>query len=208
MAYEYEIFLRYRRIDADWVRWTKSNFLRPLRSQLNLGGQCRLFFDEQIEHGGAWPEALGSALGRSLLFIPILSPSYFQSSWCRLEMATAYQRHTQLGGLTSSGPKFILPVTINDGDKFPADVQRLQQFRDFTAFANVDLCPDSHRQMEFTQKIGEWVNDTVRPALDRAPAWDQSFATSCETAFAESFVLQQARHAPLPTLAATSTRSS
>lgn len=37
-------------MDEDWVRWTRDNFVRPLRSLLRPAlGDVRIFLDEQIE---------------------------------------------------------------------------------------------------------------------------------------------------------------
>jgi TIR domain len=78
--YEYEIFISYRRMDDDWVRWTRGNFAHPLRSLLRpVLGTVHIFIDEQIETGSTWPAHLARAHTRSRLLIPILSRDYFRS---------------------------------------------------------------------------------------------------------------------------------
>ena len=104
MAYEYDFFISYRRSDDDWVRWTQEHFVRLLRSLLRPAlGQVRVFVDQDIEAGTAWPPRLAQALARSRLMVPILCRDYFRSDWCQLELALMYHREqaVHLGGGTS-----------------------------------------------------------------------------------------------------------
>jgi hypothetical protein len=115
-------------MDEDWVRWTRENFVRPLRSLLRpaLGDVC-IFVDEQIETGSSWPDRLAGALARSRLFIPVLSRDYFRSDWCRLELGLMFERERlcDLRNLANPGG-IILPVIIDDGDTFPSQVQAIK----------------------------------------------------------------------------------
>src|SRR5258708_1301966 len=84
--YENHIFISYRRPDAGGVRWTRDNFVRALTSLLRPRlGPIRVFMDETIEDGAAWPNHLARSLSRSRIMVPVLSRDYFQSDWCRLE---------------------------------------------------------------------------------------------------------------------------
>ncbi len=66
--YEHDIFISYRRMDEEWIHWTRNNFLRPLRSLLRPAlGNVGIFVDDQIETGASWPARLARALARSRL---------------------------------------------------------------------------------------------------------------------------------------------
>ena len=126
--YEHDIFVSYRRMDEEWVYWTQKNFLRPLRSLLRPAlGEVRIFVDDRIETGASWPASIARAHARSRLMIPILSRDYFNSDWCRLELALMHHREQLLGYRTpAQDAVLILPVVIDDGDSFPPEVQAMQ----------------------------------------------------------------------------------
>ena len=48
--YKYDIFVSYRRMSEEWVRWTRENFCQTLRTFLLPGiSKISIFLDEQIE---------------------------------------------------------------------------------------------------------------------------------------------------------------
>ena len=116
--YEHDIFISYRRMNEDWIKWTRENFIRPLRSLLQPGlGSVKIFVDNQIETGASWPAYLARALARSRLLIPVLSRDYFNSDWCRLELALMHHREGLVNFRTPANSEvLILPVVIDDGD--------------------------------------------------------------------------------------------
>lgn len=198
--YEYNIFISYRRMNEDWVRWTRDNFVRSLRAVLLPSlHNVSIFFDEQIETGSSWPDHLARALARSQLMIPILCPNYFHSDWCRLELALMHHREKQLGYRTPANPnRLILPMVLNDGNCFPPEVQAMQS-KAIHAFANPFMRTDSPRQEEFAECLRKWC-PCIEQTLETVPAYDPSWETLAHDQFKETFRIAVAKQKTLPSL--------
>jgi hypothetical protein len=198
--YEYHIFVSYRRSDGDWVRWTRDNFVKPLRSLLRPAlGNVRVFLDEQIETGSDWPMHLSRALSRSRLMIPVLSRDYFNSAWCRLELALMVEREKQSQLRTPQQPEgLILPFVIDDGDSFPPEVQAMQAEK-IHEFANPWILPTSPRHEEFTQRLHDWC-PCVERALQRVPSYDSAWEQLARERFQDQFRIRIAAQTTLPGL--------
>ena len=171
--YEHHIFVSYRRSDEEWVRWTRENVVRFLRSLLRPAlGQVSVYMDETIETGASWPEHLALNQARSRLLVAILSRDYFQSDWCRLELALMSARERAAGLRTQGNPGgLIVPLVIDDGDLFPAEIQAIQSER-IHNFANPFMRPDSPRQEELAEIIRTRVCPSVERMLQSVPEFD------------------------------------
>lgn len=198
--YEHDIFISYRRMDKDWIRWTSENFLRPLRSLLRPGsGNLRIFVDDQIETGSSWPARLARAHTRSRLLIPVLSRDYFNSEWCRLELALMYHREDLVGYRTPAQDSvLILPLVIDDGDCFPPEVQAMQGER-IHDFANPCMSTNGLRQEEFAAHLKQWC-PRVEEALQTIPNYDPAWEDIARAQFAEMFRIKVAAQKTLPSL--------
>lgn len=199
--YEHHVFVSYRRSDEDWVRWTRENFVRPLRTLLRPAlGNIHIFADEQIETGASWPLRLAIALGRSRLMIPVLSRDYFISHWCQLEITLMYQREQELGFRTAEKPDgLILPVVIDDGDSFPSEVRAMQAEK-IHGFANPFMRIDSPRQEMFAEWIRIWC-PTIERSLMNVPPFDARWTDLAQNRFEERFRMQIQTQTTLPRLA-------
>jgi hypothetical protein len=198
--YEHHIFLSHRRSNPDTVRWTRECFLRPLRSQL---GQAipglSIFFDEQIDQGASWPDALASAHARSRILVPVLSPDYFASDWCRLELALMCERERRLGYRTAADPRsLIFPVVINDGDRFPPDIRAIQN-HPLQAHSNIDIQPKSPEQTALTESIRLWSESLITP-LENPPPCDDAWATIAHDQFRDTFRIHTGVQTTVPSL--------
>jgi hypothetical protein len=198
--YEHDIFISYRRMDKDWIRWTNDNFLRPLRSLLRPGlGNVRIFVDDQIETGSSWPARLARAHTRSRLLIPVLSRDYFNSDWCRLELALMYHREDLVGYRTPAQDSvLILPLVIDDGHSFPPEVQAMQG-EPIHDFANPCMSTDGVRQEEFAAHLKQWC-PRVEQALQTIPQYDPAWEDIARAQFAEMFRIKVAAQKTLPSL--------
>ena len=198
--YEHHIFLSYRRMDEDWVRWTRDNFVRPLRSLLRPAlGNVRIFLDEQIEAGVSWPARLAAAHTRSRLLIPVLSRDYFNSDWCRLELALMCEREKRLGFRTPGKPQvLILPFVIDDGNCFPPEVQAMQG-EAIHKFANPCMCTNTPSQEAFAEHLRQWC-PRVEQALEAVPPFDPLWESLAQDQFSQMFRIKTEQVKTLPGL--------
>jgi hypothetical protein len=198
--YEYDIFVSYRRMDDNWVRWTRENFVRSLRSLLWPAlGKVEIFVDEQIETGASWPAHLARAHARSRLLVPILSRIYFGSDWCRLELALMRHRESTLGYRTAAKPSgLILPFVIDDGNSFPPEVQAMQAEK-IHQFANPYMRVDSLRQEDFAEHLRKWC-PCLEAALKVVPPFDPAWENLAHDQFMEMFRIALQTQKTLPAL--------
>lgn len=177
MSYSYDIFLSYSRKDPvlDWVR---SYFKRELEGWLRetMAGEPRIFRDEDsLETGVTWPLALQQGLHRSKVVVAVLSPSYFRSSWCRVEWSTIRQREQQLGLRTQGHTRgLIYPVCFSDGDCFPADCKNIQ-YRDLSRWNRAS--PAFRKTLAYDRFISEMqvIAGELAILLESVPAWQEDF---------------------------------
>jgi hypothetical protein len=197
--YESDIFISYRRTDEVWVRWTRENFMRPLRSLLQPAlGEVRIFIDESIETGMTWPPFLACALARSRLIIPVLSRGYFQSEWCRLELAIMYRREQMTCLRTFENPwGLIIPVVIDDGDCFPPEIQQIQG-EQIHEFANPFIRIDSPKQEAFAERLRTMLCPSIQKALEKVPPFNPDWEQIVHDEFTEKFhiITQSQRTVP------------
>ena len=187
-------------MDEDWVRWTQENLVRPLRSLLRPAlGDVRIFLDEQIETGVSWPARLAAAHTRSRLLVPVLSRDYFNSPWCRLELALMYEREKLLGFRTLDKPQvLILPFIIDDGECFPPEVQAMQG-EGIHKFANPFMCTNTPSQEAFAEHLRHWCPRAVQ-ALQFVPPLDPQWGTLAHDQFNQTFQIKSQTLKTLPGL--------
>jgi hypothetical protein len=199
--YLHDIFISYRRWDEDWIRWTEKNFVRPLRALLRPGlGNVKIFVDTQIESGTSWPLRLAKALACSKILVPVLSRDYFQSDWCRLELALMLERERLTGFCCRSNPTgLILPIVIDDGDCFPPEIQAIQTKQKFHDFANPCMCLDSPKQEHFAGAIKAWLPD-IELALGQVPPFDPNWENVAHDQFMHLFKIKMQTQTTIPGL--------
>jgi TIR domain len=176
MAYQYDVFVSYRRQNP--VRgWVQEQF-HPLLTQWlaeSMPEEPSIFIDEGIETGETWPDTLRHALKTSRLLVPVLSPPYFRSRWCRAELDTMLAREQELGMRTPHNRDgLILPIRFHDGEHFPAHMRQMQP-EDFTPWAfGAPYFADSAHNIGFVEAVKQLA---VRLAarLPHVPAWDPAW---------------------------------
>ena len=198
--YEYDIFVSYRRMDKVWIKWTQENFIRPLRTLLRPGlGSVKIFVDGQIETGASWPAYLARALARSRLLIPVLSRDYFNSDWCRLELALMHHRETLVNFRTPANSEvLILPVVIDDGDSFPPEVQAMQG-EPIHEYALPFMTVDGPRQENFAAHLKQWC-PRIEQALQTIPPYNPAWEAVAHDQFDAMFKLKMAVQKTVPGL--------
>jgi hypothetical protein len=178
MAYEYDVFLSYKRGKV-FGRWVFETFLPLLKEYLANSlnkNEVEIFCDTQeIPPGAAWPQKLQNALTCSRCLIAIWLPAYFHSEWCTKELSLMLYREKQLGYRTLQNPLgLIIPFKVHDGEYFPEFVNDIQCF-DCTNFARVgEGFEKTPRYIEFQDQMIEWVED-VAEVIRQAPLWQEEW---------------------------------
>jgi len=199
--YENDIFISYRRSDVDWVRWTRENLVRALTSLLRVRlGAIKVFVDETIEDGASWPNHLAMSLSRSRVMIAVLSRDYFKSDWCKLELALMHDRERTGNLRTSTNPwGLIIPVVIDDGNCFPAEVQAMQG-ESLHDFANPFMRPDSPKQEAMADVLRTKCCASIERALTLAPPYDPAWEQIAHKQFEGVFQVHMQSQKTVPSL--------
>jgi hypothetical protein len=123
---QYDIFLSHSSDDAEWV----TALYRRLRRFRVSGRPMQVFLAEAaIGPGDSVPRALSTALDESQHLLMVLSPSWVESEWCRLENEVAAWRDP------AADHRVLLPLLLKDC-KLPPFLRRLQHidFRDGSGY--------------------------------------------------------------------------
>ena len=166
MAYSHDVFISYRR-DTFRDEWLIDHFIPIFKSfvkeaitaeadrdpdtiffdQTELDDSIRVFDLKGIEPGQNWQNALEEAIKTSRCVVTLWSPQYFRSKWCNIEWRSFRERGIPLN------LDLVVPVTVFDGEKFPADakVPQLASLNDYViGGAGFKLTAD---YVKFTQKV-------------------------------------------------------
>lgn len=170
MDYEHQVFISYTHENL-WTGWVQELFVPRLEAFLRLQvgrDNSKIFVDNQIQSGARWADVLKHKVARSRVMICLISADYFQSDWCRREMALMMERENHLG-ITPQGDNYglVIPLRLGDGDMFPELVKRVQ-YLDFEEFADPDLSPGTERASRFNEKI-KAAAKTVANTLQKSP---------------------------------------
>src|SRR3712207_4378536 len=91
--FEYDIFISYGHIDDEDPAGDVKGWVDLLVERLPnvaagyLGYKPKVWRDERSLHGNdRLSGAIGSGVSRSLLLVPVVSPRYVLSDWCRTEL--------------------------------------------------------------------------------------------------------------------------
>jgi len=177
MGYNFDVFISYKRCDLfnGWVHDIFEPLFRELLEEELADVKpegVKLYIDKNISGGVAWQKDIKKALATSRCLVPLWSPRYFKSEWCRYELAVIINRQKRLGYHTIEFPNgLIIPFTINDGERFPAVINEIEYF-DCSMFAySTKAFKDSIKYIEFRSKMYDWVN-IVANAIKKSPNWD------------------------------------
>ncbi|HEX4221004.1 MAG TPA: TIR domain-containing protein [Pseudonocardiaceae bacterium] len=171
--YEYDVFISYQRTSPTVPLWIRHHFYPRLSELLyeNADFDVKIFYDEQVPIGVAWPVKLQGALRRTRILLPVCSPRYFQDEWCLAEWHSMAKREEILGMSSAENPEsLIYPVVFSDSDNFPeyARERRMRSFRHlnqpYPQFQASPAYLDFHQEMD--QVAAELVD-----IIERTPEW-------------------------------------
>lgn len=186
MSPTYWFFVSYARLDGDeYLKKLYKELVQAVR--LKVGGtpeEIGFFDTEDIALGQEWPEALSGALQTARVFVPIYTPSYFQSDYCGREWQVFEERRAAYVAAAPGHalPPVILPVLwVAESDlpsPLPAVASAIQH-------SHEDLGPEYAKEgMNLLMRVGRY-RDLRREIIDH---------------LAET-IIAAAREHPLPPLA-------
>ncbi|HEX4959429.1 MAG TPA: right-handed parallel beta-helix repeat-containing protein [Thermoanaerobaculia bacterium] len=85
-----------------------------------LGEEFSIFQDREIGWGDEWKSRIDGALDAATFFIPVLTPAFFKSRYCREELETFLERERKLGRRD-----LVLPIYYVDTLLFNDTVRRV-----------------------------------------------------------------------------------
>jgi len=175
MAYQYDIFISYRR-NPETLCWINEHFkpLLELRVDFELGRKPTIFIDSQIESGTSWPAALGAALGGSRVLLALWTGNYLSSVWCTEELSHMLGREKMAKLRTAARPHgLVIPAFIHDGDTFPPKLRHIQHFEIQNTF-NVRMARNSERAEALDAALTAQA-PAIAAAIRQAPAWRRAW---------------------------------
>jgi hypothetical protein len=172
-VYEYDVFISYKRVTGTVPAWIRTHFYPRLAELLddNLDHDVKIFFDETVPSGSAWPVELQAALGRTRILLAVCSPKYFADEWCLAEWHSMVKREELVGMTTPERPQgLIYPVLYCDSDNFPgyAKQRKMRNVKPWNL-------PDPQFQasmayLDFHREVERIVEELVR-LIPQAPDW-------------------------------------
>lgn len=200
--YEYDVFISYRR-RGEWPQWVKEKFLPLFDHWLGeeLGYDCRIYIDQNMETGISWPFDLAYALSHSKVLVPLWSKGYFHSAWCKAELAHMLAREEKCHLRTPIMPGgLIIPAIIYDceGEDRPHCISHITSLgiQDCT---NVRMAPGSATEEELSLKIRNWV-PSVANAIRSAPPYNPEWVKLTADKFLKLFEFPEPQQIQLPSL--------
>lgn len=185
---EYDIFISYSHHDntthGNWVHQFHNKLLADFRSR--SGKKLTIFFDrENLNRGNVLSDRLQGALSASAIFIPILSPAYLSSRWCRREFLHFMQQAGER--LLVGGSSRIVPVQLMPYDRYDpeeaADQEEVRQVMGFLTEKEI-LYADFYRRplpirpddTAFGENIAELSDDIYALLKTIQEAWQHPAA--------------------------------
>jgi hypothetical protein len=179
--YKYDLFVSYKREPGDnqlitpWLDKVLARVEYWVRQELG-GRQVGVFIDtKSIEAGDDWPDTIRQALLTARCLLAIWSPEYFHSTWCVAEWRSFLSREKLLSERGQPACKLIVPITFHDGNWFPDEAKRIQQF-DLSRFAaTTEGFWGTSRADELDQILMTDVAPTLAKAVSQAPPFEVSW---------------------------------
>lgn len=174
MAYNHDLFVSYMH-DETMQDWVLHHFLPFVRSFVGnaLNRPINVFLDRDgIAAGDAWPRRLQNALAHSRALLPVWTPLYFHSAWCRRELAVMMHRERQLGYRSAVRPEgIVVPVNVFDGDFFPDAARKIEWLdcRDYWLIG--EGFKKTEKYIQYQDLLRKWAVDAAK-AIAAAPAWN------------------------------------
>lgn len=107
-----KIFLSYNatRESAVWVRRLSDRLQEAMAAELGDKNAKYVYVDKSLKEGDLWPKHLVQELNACDVFLPLYSPLFFGSTYCRKELGFVVERIRRSGNAAALVSVPILPV--------------------------------------------------------------------------------------------------
>ena len=177
MAYEFDIFVSYRRTST-MGPWVRKRLVPLLKDRINevARDDVRIFCDEDMPDGANLPEQLKRNIRNSALLLTVWSADYFRSSWCLAEWQSFREREALLGLFAAENPlSLVYPIRYADGDNYHPDAKTALCKKDFSSFNySGDAFVGSLEYLQFESLVKQMAID-FSERLDTLPQWRDAF---------------------------------
>jgi TIR domain len=179
MAYEYDLFISYRR-RGDVQKWVQRHFHPRLIESLTneLAWEPRVWLDVEQEEGVQWQANISRALLRSKYLLAVWTPDYFRSTWCLAEWRSMLAREEVLGMRSVETPRgLVYPIRFSDGKHFHVTAKATECKKDFSTMNYpYESWTESSSYLAFhdlvrdvASELSDWLAD------DRVPTWSDDW---------------------------------
>ncbi len=142
------------------------------------GEELSLYIDRMgLTWGKKWDEELMASVDNSSFFVPVLSPSYFSSIYCRKELTQFLSKVSRLGG-----GHLVLPILyapglnrMLDGDDLAAEVLRYQ-YEDWT-----EIRLESRDSSRYRSAINRMAQRLASTSINSEPRGEQTLRNKCDS---------------------------
>ena len=202
--YDNHVFISYAHIDnlpiseeqQGWISRFHQTFAVFLSQR--LGSKARIWRDQKLNGNDIFGDEIVDQFQRAALLLPILSPRYVRSDWCKREIHEFCENALQSGGLIVDNKLRIFKIVktpIDDNDALPAIIHESLGYDFFTLEEQSPLELDpifgERYKQDYLRKICILASDVaglLRRMETAAPTADDQPATSEALSEARSVV--------------------
>ena len=125
-GFEIDVFVSYGHFDNQPEQWvTKLYELLKAQVESIVGESINFWIDPQLNGGEILDTALKHRVSSSAVFLPVLSPRYVKSPYCRQELQWFHDTVTQNGALCVGDRCRILPIEKYPPQELPEPLAKL-----------------------------------------------------------------------------------
>lgn len=177
-------FLSYATIDDlhDQGKLTQLRNRLSLGVRVQTGKEFHIFQDRQdIQWGEPWMERLRESLEDVVFLIPIITPSYWASGWCREELKLFLERERALGRNDLVLPIYyrtcpiLEDVSLLNQDELASSIKE-RQMEDWRQLRSEPL--DSPRVIEKIERMAEQIENSLDRVIHSIDFTKQIYASS------------------------------
>lgn len=163
-GFRYDVFLSYSR-GQSWPSFV-TDHLRPILDHWlgsELGTDVRIFHDvNSIATGQRWPRQIAESLAGSRVMVALFSRNYFQSEWCRRELAAMMSRAERLHE-QGFDDQVVFPLAIHDCHEADLpEVVRPIQILPIHSYADPFMHRESARRENLSQALRPFCDQIAR----------------------------------------------